>query len=240
VTFRDILDSAVFNSGDIRGEYRLRQLGWLNMARAEMADLVGGLWNTALEPEATFELTTGGMTGIHALTGYEFIAGDRIFNITDNIPILPGHLQDFGSADPDKSESSEPMFWADAGMGLSGNRQIQLYPVASHTINIRFPGYKTMTEITDETLDLDPFFGPVLPMAHVFFAGIQYYNALHDDSEAAKPAYQRGIFYDLAKKRHKKAGRLSSASAIAMKNVVRNQQIGNRGRFDPSVYPNHW
>ena len=70
--FRDVLDAAVFDSGDLRGFTRLIMLTWLNMARSEMADVVGGLWRTALNPEAAFTFDTRA-TGIHSLTGYEFV-----------------------------------------------------------------------------------------------------------------------------------------------------------------------
>jgi len=234
MTFADLLDQAVYDAGDDSGEYRLRALHWLNLARAYVADR--GTWSAAMDPEATLTTDEDTTTGLYTIGSYDHISGDYLFDETSNNVVRHESLSQQNAIDPDKSTTAAPNWWGDAGADSNGNRQIYLWPVPDSAYVLRFAAYRTLTDISNEALSTDPFFGAITPWGPTFSSGIRYYHDLNSNEDASQILLQRQTF-DFFIKQRKKNNELSPGATLRL-GIVRTQAPMVSGRFSPAHFNN--
>lgn len=233
MTFADLLDQVVYDSGDTSGEYRLRALHWLNQARAHIADQAK--WRSALDPTAEITTSAATTSGIYTIGDYDYISGDFLFDETNNQPIQYESFSQVNVVDIQKDTTSSPSTWSDAGADDNGNRQIYLWPVPSGTYTIRFNGYRKIADVVEGNT-LDPFFGAITPWGPTFYAGIRYYHDLNNNEQPQQTLAQLAIFDRFIKGRKK--NNLLSPGATLRLGIVRTQAPIVTGRFNPAHYSN--
>ena len=238
MTFATLIDVVVHRAGDDDGRYRIRVRDWLNLVRSKIAG--SHSWRSGIGPSqaiTTSAATTSGIYGIGATN--EGVIGDQMYDETSNAVLTFESYDALKAADPDKSVTGPPAYWADAGISSSGARQVYLWPIPAATYVIRFTSIKQVQDITeaDEGLTVDPFFGTILPWAECFEAGLDYYYE-KDTNEDANQILLKYQQFEKAISRRKASEGASATSARRLANV-RNQASGAMtGRFPPAHYNN--
>ena len=239
----DLLDQMEANSGDDGGQYRNDARRWLNFTRSEIAN--AALWKMALRPEATFTTAAATTSGLYSLadssessSGFEFIAGDKLFDQTNESPIFHESLGTTAEIDAAKGTDGPPTWWSDAGATSVGVRQVYLWPVPDGTYTILFHGYRMLSDIAaaDDDKTADDFFGPISPWGACFIAGMRYYHDLNNNEEVNQMLIQERKFQKTIRRRLTQ-NRLSITATLRQK-VVNTQIISTIGRFDPAHYQN--
>jgi hypothetical protein len=236
MTFGELLDSIAFDAADTDGAYRTRALTWLNLARSHASNFA--MWRSAIDPDV--ELTTAAATtdGLYSITGgYDQISGSFLYDETNENTIRHESFATLNAVDQAKETVAEPDWWADAGHDSNGDPQIYLWPVPDGTYTIRLAAYKTVTDITDEDLAVDPYFGPLAPWAPAIMAGIRYYADLNNNETPQQSVAQLQVFERMVKLRARKNG--ANTGTLKLKNVrsIASSSTG-MGRFNPSHYNN--
>ena len=236
MTFGDLLDQAAHDAGDTDGDYRTNARRWLNLTRAYIADRAQ--WRWAFDAVATFDTSAATTSGLYSLTGYERVSGDLLYDETNNVPLHAEAFAVLQALDPDKSTTSSPTWWADAGTDSSGNRRIYLWPVPSATYRIRYAGYRALSDVGESQDDLstDPYFGPILPWSPALASGIRYYQDLNNNEDATQIFAQKTVFDKLITSRRSN-NEVSPHAGLDLRNV-RSQGHVATGRFDPAHYNN--
>ena len=236
MTFGDLLDQAAHDAGETDGEYRTNARRWLNLTRSYIADKTQ--WRWAFNAAASFDTSAATVSGFYSLSGYERISGDLLFDETNNIPIKHEAFAVLRGMDPDKSVLSSPTYWADAGTDSNGDRQIYLWPVPSATYTISYPGIRALTDVVESqlTLDIDPYFGPIMPWAHAFTAGIRYFQDLNNNEDATQIFAQLTVLEKRIDSRKRNNG-VSPHAGLELQNVRSSGHVA-AGRLDPSHYNN--
>jgi hypothetical protein len=233
MTYADLLDQIAYDAGDTSGEYRLRATHWLNLARGDIADR--GKWRSAVDPTASITTSAATTSGIYTIGDYDYISGDFLYDETNNQPVQYESFSQVNVIDVQKTTTSSPDTWSDAGADSNGNRQIYLWPIPAGTYTIRFTGYRKLTDIV-ETDSIDPFFGAITPWGPTFSAGIRYYHYQNNNEDASQIALQFKIFERFIKQR-KRNNQLSPGATLRL-GIVRTQAPIVTGRFDPAHYSN--
>lgn len=239
MTVSDLLDQVYFDAGEPGSAFRTASRRWLNLVRSFIAD--EALWSHALDPD--IEITTSAATtdGIYSLAsgsvGYEFLASGQLYDTTNDVAITFEPRGRIKAMDPDPT-TGPPSRWSDAGLDSNGYRQIFLWPIPDSTYTLKFDGYKTLTDLTSaqDTLSVDPFFGPISPWSATFVEGLRYYHDLNNNESTEQVELQRRAFQK-AVKRKKAQNRLSLVSPMALESI-RYQTTSTTGRFDPAHYNN--
>jgi hypothetical protein len=236
MTIGELLDHTAFNTDDDDGDYRAAMRRWLNLTRSWISD--ESSWKHALDSSASFNTSAATTDGIYTLDGYEFIAGDALFDETQSHKIRHESMTDMLAADADKSVTGPPDVWADAGMNSNGVRLIYLWPIPSDVRTISFRGYRNLTDLTEdrEVLSVDPFFGPVAKWQSTFEEGLRYYQMRHDGDGFQVVVGQRGVVKSKIREM-KKRDRLSIGT-LRLGSAARVQDIANLGRFYPAHFSN--
>lgn len=231
----ELLDQLAHDSGDPSGDFRTAALRWLNLTRSEIS--ARRRWKTALDPNAQIVTNPQTTTGIYPITGYEFVASIHMTNVTSSRLLRYCDLEVLQVNDPDKDDTGDPDFWADAGMSSDGVRQVLLWQRPSAEFTIEFIGYRSLTDITSSALtaEVDAFFGPVLRWSNCFVAGMRKYHAWNDDQGRGSEAEM--VF----EKYYKQMAAADMAAVVPVHSIApifpfRSSQA--TARFNPSHYGN--
>jgi len=241
VTVQDLLNQIAGNAGDSGADFAADARRWLNLTRSYIAG--EAVWKWAMRDPATITTAAATTSGLYNLTdsitaaSYAFVAGDLLFDQTNENTISYESLGTLLQADHDKSTTGPPTRWADAGQDGSGNRQIYLWPVPDDAYTVVFPAYLLLTDLTSDNDgdDADAFFGPISPWGACFAAGMRYYNDLDNNESDTAIALSDSRF-----KRHvnrMKAQNRPSPTASLPARIVRTRgYYSEMGRL-PSSYP---
>lgn len=240
MTYDDIIAHLAFDSGDNSSDYSMAVLRWINATRGYIAN--NGPWETTKRSNIYFTTAAATTTGIYVLQDqdnnkYDGMASDSMFDNTNELTIRHVNLAATWELDQDRSTTGQPTFWSDAGLDTNGDRQVQLWPVPDGAFDIYFIGRAKITDITDSSVDTDPYFGPILPWSPVFLEGVRYFHDLSNNENYIQIRLQRKAF-DQAIKSRKKTESLTVSSSLQFEPVNARGGFTNLGRLDPSVYDN--
>jgi len=236
MTFAELYDQVAGATGDASGAQRTNARRWLNLTRSHIAD--EHYWPSALDASATFSATVKS-SGIYTIgTSYDHIAGDWLFNTTDNMVVISEGLALERGVDVDKDTTGPPTVWAPAGMSTAGNYQIYLWPRPSVVTTIEFHGVKRMTTITSasDAASIDPYFGDLQAWSACFVAGMRYFSMDTDNEDAFSVNAAFSRFMKQVDRRKKRASVAPQATG-RMAPVKASRTMG-LGRFDPAHYNN--
>lgn len=236
MTYAELYDQVAGATGDDSGPQRINARRWLNLTRSHIADEF--FWPSALDASATFTATVKS-TSIYTIgNDYDHVAGDWMYNTTDDMVVISEGLALARGVDVDKDTSGPPTIWAPAGMSSAGNYQVYLWPKPSVSTTIVFHGVKRMTTITsaDDSSTIDPYFGPIQSWAACFAEGMRYFafDTDNEDAFAVQSSFSR--FQKQIDKRKKRAS-VAPQSTGRMADVKGSRTMG-LGRFDPAHYDN--
>jgi len=236
MTFDDLLDQVVADSGDTDGQYRTDALRWLNLTRADIAD--EHPWKSALKADATITTSAATTDGLYDLSGYTWISGDYLFDETNEASIRHESLVMTNAIDASKDTTGNPAYWSDAGVDTNGTPQIYLWPIPDGTFTIRFSGYAVLADVAESATGsaTDDFFGPLTPWGPTMSAGLRYYHDLNNNENPQQVALMLQVFKSKIRKRKSKDG-LALPGSIPMQVVNTRRRIAT-GRFNPSHYNN--
>ncbi len=196
MTVQDLLTQAANNAGDSSGDFTNDARRWLNLTRSYIASEC--LWKRAMRDPVTITTSAATTNGIYTLresgTDYDFVAGDLLFDESNDRVIRHESLGTLRSADMDRSTTGSPDWWGDAGDDGNGLRQIYLWPVPDGTYTITFPAYLLLTDLSasNDGLSEDPFFGPISPWAACFASGMRFfYDQDNNESDTALELSER-------------------------------------------------
>jgi hypothetical protein len=177
------------------------------------------------------------LDGVDSDAIYDYVFGKYMYDQTSRLPIVHESISN-QTLDPDRNVTGPPVIWADAGSDSSGNRRVQFWPIPEDTRTIEFPGYVRLTDIVpaNDSLQVDPYFGPLVQWAPTFVAGMRYYHDQDNNEDASQLFGQRGVFRKLIR-RQMARNRLSMASAMRLGVVTQGPQLP-RGRLDPAHFDN--
>jgi hypothetical protein len=230
----DLLNQVAYDAGETSGEYREAARRWLNLTRAEIADW--GLWRSALKTD-TFATAAATTSGIYPMTGYQALSLDTMYDETNNGPITHEAIKTLRDIDPDKSTTSSPYHWAEMGQDQAGEWNIYLWPIPDGAYTIRFQGYAHLDDLEDEDLEIDPFFGRLLPWSSTFAAGMRWYHDKNNNEEANQLLVSRNEFVRQVQRRATKNA-LAPATALRMRNIRSNAPFPGPGRLNPAHFDN--
>ena len=112
-----------------------------------------------------------------------------------------------------------------------------LWPVPDGAYNIYFIGRRKLEDITDTSVSLDPYFGPITEWFEVFSESVRIFHDLNNNEDSIQIMYQRKAF-ETAIKNKKRNERLSVTSSIRLEPVNALPSGASYGRFDPAHYDN--
>lgn len=237
MTYRDIIDTVVRDSGDPGSAYRVNAYLWLNLARQEAA--VRGDWKSAKNSEATFDTDPLVTEGIYPVAGYDSIHGDEIYDQTSDCVISRDVENTLKALDANRNEFGPPMLWADAGMTVLGEKQIRLWPIPNGVFTIGFIGSKLLIDVTtaNEDVSVDAYFGPLSTVGAMLQKGLRVYHDINNNEDAGQIERSKSSFYAAIKLYGGKSGADSVASS-RLKPVNRRPQPQALGRLDPAHFGN--
>jgi len=240
MTYDDIITQTVFDAGDTSTDYTTAALRWVNMTRNKIA--ARGPWQSEVRSNIYFTTAAATTTGIYVLQDqnsnkYSGLKSDSLFDKTNEQTLRHESLATTWELDHDRTTTGKPNWWADAGLDSNGEKTVQLWPVPSGTYEIYFIGKPKLADITDTSVSVDPYFGPVLDWSEVMSEGVRLFHDLNDNSDPAQIVYQRKAF-DEAIKVRKATEKLTVTSTLKLEPVNAQTEYQSAGRFDPSVYDN--
>lgn len=237
MTYRDIIDTLVRDSGDPGSAYAVNAYRWLNFVRQEAA--VKADWKSAKDSTGTFTTDAGNTTGVYALSGYESINGDELYDATNDCVIRRDTEMTLKAMDANQDEFGFPTLWSDAGMNSSGEIRIRLWPIPNDAFAVVFLGNKVLTDITQamQTLEVDPYFGPLSTVGAMFLAGLRYFHDQNDNQDAMTMAKSQATF-DKAIRLYSSANGADSVRSSRLEPVGRMPNARPFGRLNPSHFNN--
>lgn len=237
MTYKDLLDGLVQDSGDAGSNYRANAIRWLNLARQDAASR--GSWKSAKNSAATFVTSASNTTGVYTLDGMEQVVGDEMYDQSNDGIIQRDTENELLAFDANRDENGFPRLWADSGMAGSGERQIRLWPIPLEVFTIGYIGSKLLIDVTsaNELTSLDPYFGPLSTMGSMLQAGLRYYHDLNNNEDIAMVGRSQGTFYKLISTHVQRSG-VDTNSSSRMEPINRRPYSAPMGRFDPGHYGN--
>lgn len=237
MTFGDLIDTVVSDSGDAGAAYRANAIRWLNLARQEAAAL--GSWKSAKNSASSFQ-TDGNTSGIYLLADIDEVIGGQMYDTTSNTVIERDTENTLMRVNVNPPTSGPPVLWADSGMTASGEKQIRLWPAPDDVRTINFLGTRALTDITsaNESMSVDPFFGPIVGIGAMLQAGLRYYHDVNNNEDVSVTGRSQGTFHKLIRVMSGMSGVDPNASS-RMEPVNRRGMFTTRGRLDPGHYGNH-
>ena len=237
MTFKDLIDTLVRDSGDEGSGYRTNAFRWLNLVRQEA--FRRGTWSSGKDSAATFVTSPAVLTGIYELTGYDSVAGDEMYDQTNDDIIHRDTEGTLKSFDANVNEFGPPALWSDAGMTATGEVQVRLWPIPDAVLTIAFLGTKSLTDITsaEETLTVDPFFGSISSIGAMLQAGLRYYHDLNNNEDYVQVRGSKAAFFDAIKIYSQTSG-ADSVKVSRLEPVGRRPSVRRYGRLDPSHFSN--
>lgn len=237
MTYKNLLDTLVSDSGDAGSAYRATAIQWLNFVRQEAA--ARGTWKSAKNSAATFDTDPLVTDGIYALTGFDSVVGDELYDSTNDNVIRRDVEMMLKSYDANKNETGPPILWADSGMTAAGEVQIRLWPVPAEVITIDFIGNRSLVDVTsaNELVSVDPYFGTISQIGAMLQAGLRYYHDLNNNEDYVQVRGSKAAFYDAIKLYSGNSG-ADSVRSSRLEPVGRRPYARPLGRLDPSHYSN--
>lgn len=238
MTYKNLIDALVRDSGDEGTAYKANAYTWLNFARQEAS--VRGTWPSSKNSEASFMTDAGNLTGVYSLVGYDNVIGDEMYDATNDCVILRDTENTLKSFDANANEFGRPTLWSQSGMTSDGEQKIRFWPIPDAAYDIHFLGSATLADITSaqEALTIDAYFGPLSSIGAMLMAGIRYYHDLNDNQDVIQVTNSRRTFYEAIKF-------YSSASGADSVKSSRLDPVGRRpfyqrplGRLDPGHFNN--
>jgi hypothetical protein len=237
MTYKDILDALVQDSGDAGSTYRANGIRWLNFVRQDAA--ARGSWKSAKNSSATFNTAASQTDGIYPLTGFKYVIGDEMYNATEDEAIHRDTDNTLKALDANQNEFGPPTLWSDAGMTALGVPQVRFWPIPAATYAITFLGCKALVDVTsaDELVSIDPYFGPLSDIGAMISAGLRYYHDLNDNEDSQDTRSSRNEFYGAIRIYSGQTGSDSTRSS-RLEPVGRQPNARPLGRLNPSHFDN--
>jgi len=237
MTYKDLIDTLVRDSGDEGAAYRTNAYRWLNLVRQEAARR--GSWSSGKDSVATFDTDPIATDGIYAITGYESVSGDEMYDVTNDGVIRRDTENTLKAFDANENENGPPTLWADSGISATGEVQVRFWPIPAEIITIGFLGTKALTDITSaqEAVAVDPFFGALSSIGAMLQAGLRYYHDLNNNEDYVQVRGSKSAFFDAIKIYSQTSG-ADSVKTSRLEPVGRRPNARPYGRLDPSHFNN--
>jgi hypothetical protein len=237
VTYKDLIDTLVRDSGDEGAAYRTNAYRWLNLVRQEA--MMRGSWSSGKDSVATFDTDPLVTNGIYALVGYASVMGDEMYDQTNDCVIRRDTENTLKAFDANANENGPPTLWADSGMNSAGETQIRLWPIPAEVLKIAFLGQKSLTDITSaqESVSIDPYFGALSSIGAMLQFGLRYYHDLNNNEDYVQVRGSKAAFYD-AIKLYSAGTTADSVKSSRLEPVGRRPNVRPYGRLDPSHFNN--
>ncbi len=237
MTFKDIIDTLVRDSGDEGSNYRSNALRWLNFVRQEAAVLAE--WKSGKDSEGTLITDAGNTTGVYALPGYKSLCNDEIYDATNDAVIRRDTEMMLKAFDANQDEFGFPTLWADSGMNSDGELQVRFWPIPNDAFTLLFLGNKLLTDITrnHEMLTVDPYYGPLSTVGGMLLSGLRFYHDQNDNQDTVQVARSRAEFKAAIKLYSSSTG-ADSVRSSRLEPVGRRPNARPFGRLDPSHFNN--
>jgi len=240
VTYDDITAHFAFDSGDDGSDYQIAVLRWINATRAYIAN--NGPWESTKRSNIFFQTAVATTTGIYILQDqssnkYESMASDSMFDKTNKLTIRHEGLATTWELDHARTNTGPPNFWADAGLDVNGERQVQLWPIPGGTFDIYFIGRPKLLDVTDTSISTDTYLGPISSWFAVLLEGVRYYHDLNNNENHLQVRLQRNAF-DKAISSRKKTESLTVTSSVRLEPINTRSGFAHLVRFDPAFYDN--
>lgn len=237
MTYKDLIDTLVRDSGDEGSAYRTNAYRWLTLVRQEAARR--GSWDSGKTSTATFDTDPLVTDGIYALTGYHSVDGDEMYDATNDCVIhrdTEGTLKAF---DANENEFGPPTLWSDSGMTALGGVQVRFWPIPAEVLTITFMGTRALTDVTSasEAVTIDPFFGALSSVGAMLQMGLRYYHDLNNNEDYVQVRGSKAAFYDAIKLYSQTSG-ADSVKVSRLEPVGRRPSARPYGRLDPSHFSN--
>jgi hypothetical protein len=237
LTYKDLIDTVVMDSGDAGTNYRVNALRWLNLARQDAVAM--GSWKSAKNSAATLTTNAAQTDGIYALTGIDEVIGGQMYDQTAHSVVERDTENLIMRMEVNPDQFGPPVLWADAGMTSAGEKQIRFWPIPEDERILAFLGTKALTDITSdqEALTIDPYFGALTGVGTMLQAGLRYYHDLNNNEDVSTIGRSQGTF-------HKMIKALSGQSGVDANAGTRLDPVNRRsfklasGRLDPGHYGN--
>ena len=236
MTYKDIIDSIVEDSGDRGPVYRANVIRWLNLVRQECS--VRGSWKSAKNSSGSLTTNASVTNGTYALIGIDEVIGGEMYDQVSHSVIerdTENQIMRFQLPD----EFGPPTLWADAGMTAAGEKQVRFWPIPDDEREITYLGTRVLGDITaaDEALTIDPYFGALTGCGVMLQAGLRYYHDVNNNEDVATTGRSQGTFY-------KSIALMSGQSGTDLNASTRMNPVNRRlrsvvmGRLDPGHYSN--
>lgn len=231
MNFKAVIDTLVRDSGDPGADYKANAYRWLTFVRVEAAN--EAYFPTGRDVLGTITTSSGNTAGIYAITGFSRIVGTDIYDTTSDNVIYGDTEAELLRRDPNRDEFSQPTLWADAGTDEAGTRRVRFWPIPNAEYVLQFVGDKIVGEITaeQETLQVDPYFGPITNCAPMLLAGLRWQDTINDNQDIANIAKARATFDRAIKSLAGKSTTASQASSRLDPVNLRSSGRGRGGRF---------
>ena len=237
MTYKDLIDTLVSDSGDKGADYRANAIRWLNLARQDAVSM--GTWKSAKNSRATFTTSAANTTGIYELTGMDAVIGGEMYDLTGHLPVERDTENKIMRMEVTPNQFGPPVLFADAGMTSLGERQIRLWPIPNDVRTIAYLGSVALIDVTsaNELVSVDPYFGPISSCGSMLQAGLRYYHDLNNNETAEAINRSMGMFHKMIKLLSAQSG-IDPDSSTRMDPVNRRRFVMPMGRFDPAHYSN--
>lgn len=237
MTYKDLIDTLVRDSGDEGAAYRENAFRWLNLVRQEAS--ARGSWQSSKNSAATFGTDPGNVTGVYDLTGYDNVIGDEMYDQTNDCVIRRDTENTLRAFDANLNQFGFPTLWSDAGMTPYGEKKVRFWPIPNDTFTIGFLGSVALLDIDSsiEANAIDAYFGPISSVGAMLMSGLRYYHDLNDNQDVAQISRSRSVFYDSIKVYGSNSGS-DSVRSSRLEPVGRRPYARPTGRLDPSHFNN--
>ena len=237
MTYKDLIDALVRDSGDAGSGYRENAFRWLNFSRQEAA--ARGTWKSAKNSGATLTTSGSNLTGVYELTGFDCVTSDEMYDETNDCVIRRDTEHTLRAFDANLNQFGFPTLWADSGMTVLGEVQVRFWPIPNAAFTIGFLGSRALTDITsaNEAVSIDPFFGALSTVGAMLQSGLRYYHDMNNNEDAAQVGTSKSRFYAAIKTYSGNSG-ADSVSSSRLEPVGRRPYARPTGRLDPSHFNN--
>ena len=237
MTYKDLLDALVRDSGDEGTKYRTNAVRWLNLVRQDAA--VRGSWRSAKNSAITVTTAASNTAGIYELTGIDEVIGSEFYDQTNNNVVHHDTENALMRSALPSDQTGPPTLWADAGITVLGEKKVRFWPIPNGAFVLAYLGTKALLDVTTENENetIDPFFGPLSGCGSMLQAGLRYYHDLNNNEDVGMVSRSQGTFY-------KMIALVSGVSGVDANADTRLDPVNRRGyvipggRFDPGHYGN--
>ena len=237
MTYKDLLDTLVVDSGDAGTTYRANAWRWLNLVRQDAA--LKGEWKSSKKSPGTFTTDPANTSGIYPLVGIDDVIGDEMYDDTHHLIIQRDTENMIYGLETTPYASTFPRLWADAGMSDAGEKRIRIWPPPTETFDISFIGRKALIDVSsaNENATIDAYFGPLSSCGSMLAAGLRYYHDVNNNEDISTIGRSQGRFDKMISIASQSSG-LDTNATSRMEPVNRRSYARPMGRFDPGHFSN--